>query len=273
MGRMTIDNPNMLKLLPQFMRNDEANVALSHAMDSLLAEPAKRSRILRKWDQIDNMNHTQLDEMAWEFNIDWWDSAFTLEQKRAVIKTCYRIHEKRGTKWAVEELVTAAFGMGKVTEWFEYGGDPYWFKIRTSATLTKDGMAYFLSMIDKVKSARSHVEMIEVTRTIDQNMHAGTAQLSFAKCVILDHFHELRRAYSDQHAGAGKGSYSSKNTIQDHFALAYTASATANAGTAAGGSRIRSAAVESFTEAQTHGFTLGAGVSQVYYTKNTIKEE
>lgn len=245
MARMTIFNPNMLKLLPQFMRGDEANAALSQAMDALLAEPAKRSRILRKWDQIDNMNHAQLDEMAWEFNIDWWDSAFSLETKRAVVKSCYRVHEKRGTKWAVEELITSAFGMGKVTPWFEYGGDPFWFKIQTSATLTKDGMAYFLNMIDKVKSARDHVEMIEVTRTIDQIMHAGTAA----------------------------GSYSSKNSIQDHFSLAYTAGAVTNAGTAAGSAQSRTAAVESFAEVQTQHSTIGAGVSQIYYTKNTIKED
>ena len=148
MARMSIFNPNMAKLLPKFMKADETDVALSHAMDVLLAEPANRAKILRKWDQIDNMNDAQLDEMAWEFNIDWWDSFFSLETKRSVIRTCYRVHEKRGTKWAVEELITSAFGMGKVTEWFEYGGQPYWFKIQTSATLTKDGMLYFLKHVD-----------------------------------------------------------------------------------------------------------------------------
>ena len=135
---------------------------------------------------VDDTDTAQLDEMAWEFNIDWWDSSFSLETKRSVIRTCYRVHEKRGTKWAVEELITSAFGMGKVTEWFEYGGQPYWFKIQTSATLTKDGMLYFLNMIDKVKNARSHVEMIEVTRTIQQPLHGGTAYHSFSKCVVLD---------------------------------------------------------------------------------------
>ena len=116
MARMSIFNPNMAKLLPKFMKADETDVALSHAMDVLLAKPANKSKILRKWDQIDNMNDAQLDEMAWEFNIDWWDSSFSLETKRSVIRTCYRVHEKRGTKWAVEELITSAFGMGKVTE-------------------------------------------------------------------------------------------------------------------------------------------------------------
>lgn len=196
MAKMSIFNPNMAKLLPKFMKTDETDVALSHAMDVLLAEPANRAKILRKWDQIDNMNDAQLDEMAWEFNIDWWDSSFSLETKRSVIRTCYRVHEKRGTKWAVEELITSAFGMGKVTEWFEYGGQPYWFKIQTNATLTKDGMLYFLNMIDKVKNARSHVEMIEVTRTIQQPLHGGTAYHSFSKCVVLDHFRKHARQKS-----------------------------------------------------------------------------
>ncbi len=173
MARMTIENPNILKLLPQFMRNDETNIALSSAMDALLAEPAMRSRMLKKWNQIDNMGHEQLDEMAWEFNVDWWDSASTLERKRTIIKTCYRVHEKRGTKWAVEELAAAAFGTGKAVPWFEYGGNPFCFKIQTDGILTTEGINYFLKMIDKVKSARDHVEVVEVTRSEESTAYVA----------------------------------------------------------------------------------------------------
>ena len=273
MARMTIFNPDMLKLLPKFMKSDEADRALAHVMDILLADQANKAKILRKWDQIDNMNDAQLDEMAWEFNIDWWDSSFSLEIKRSVIKTCYRVHEKRGTKWAVEELVNSAFGMGKVTEWFEYGGDPFWFKIQTNATLTEDGMTYFLNMIDKVKSARSHVEMIEVTRTINQPMHAGTSQISFSKCVILDHFQETRKAEINPHAGVGKGSYNTLNSIMDHFALEYSASIVTNAGTATGQSQGKAAAMEHFDDIQLLELSQAAGVAQINYIKNIIKEE
>lgn len=215
MARMTIFNPNMLKLLPQFMRGDEANAALSQAMDALLAEPAKRSRILRKWDQIDNMNHAQLDEMAWEFNIDWWDSAFSLETKRAVVKTCYQVHEKRGTKWAVEELITSAFGMGKVTPWFEYGGNPFLFKIQTSAILTKDGMAYFLKMIDKVKSSRDHIEMFEITRTVNQPLHVGACVYSYYKpAAIIEGYDVDREIIQTIYSGAVANS-KYRNTITE----------------------------------------------------------
>lgn len=215
MAKMTIDNPNMLKLLPQFMRDDETNKALSSAMDSLLSEAGKRAKTVRKWDQIDSMNHVQLDEMAWELNVDWWDSSFSLETKRSVIKTCYRVLEKRGTKWAVEELVTSAFGMGQVIEWFEYDGQPFMFKIRTNATLTKDGMSYFLGMIDKVKNARSHLEMIEIVRTINQNIHAGVAQCSYSKCVIIDHFQELNKICATVHSGINTGLYEHRSTIRE----------------------------------------------------------
>lgn len=105
MARMSIFNPNMAKLLPKFMKADETDVALSHAMDVLLAEPANRAKILRKWDQIDNMNDAQLDEMAWEFNIDWWDSSFSLRvthdgssgnwhaSDELYVPVCFRIDE------------------------------------------------------------------------------------------------------------------------------------------------------------------------------------
>ena len=219
------------------------------------------------------MNDAQLDEMAWEFNIDWWDSSFSLETKRSVIRTCYRVHEKRGTKWAVEELITSAFGMGKVTEWFEYGGQPYWFKIQTSATLTKDGMLYFLNMIDKVKNARSHVEMIEVTRTIQQPLHGGTAYHSFSKCVVLDHFQETRKAEITQHGGTGRGSYHSRNSIMDYFALEYSAGIASNVGTAAGQSQSKAGAIEHFDDVQPLELPLAAGVAHTNHIKNIIKEE
>lgn len=185
MGGMKVSELDFLYLLPVFMRDDEAIIALSESMNKLMGELGSRIPTIRTWDELDHMTEPELDELAWELNIDWWDSGFSLETKRAVAKSCCQVCEKRGTKWAVEELITSAFGMGKVTPWFEYGGEPFRFKIQTNATLTKDGMAYFLNMIDKVKSARDHVEMIEVIRKTDNIVHAGITQISHSKCVIL----------------------------------------------------------------------------------------
>ena len=134
-------------------------------------------------------------------------------------------------------------------------------------------MLYFLNMIDKVKNARSHVEMIEVTRTIQQPLHGGTAHHSFSKCVVLDHFQEARKAEITQHGGTGRGSYHSRNSIMDYFALEYSAGIVSNVGTAAGQSQSKAGAIEHFDDVQPLELPLAAGVAHTNHIKNIIKEE
>jgi hypothetical protein len=45
-------------------------------------------------------------------------------------------------------------------EWFDYGGEPYHFKIVTSDTSAKDNPA-FMRALNSVKNARSHFDGIE----------------------------------------------------------------------------------------------------------------
>lgn len=183
---MKIDDPQTLRLLPPWMRDDEANIALSSAMDELIKKPGKRAKSPRIWDQLEQLTDGELDEIAWELDIDWWVPSWEREQKIRTIRMASAIMQKRGTKWAVEQLAIAAFGLGEVTEWYEYGGEPYYFKILTSAILTPGAISQIVSMIDKVKNARSHLEAIGVTRRIDQKVYSGCAQRSFFKNVILE---------------------------------------------------------------------------------------
>lgn len=178
---MKIDNTKMIKLLPEWMQDDEANRALASAMDELISNVGMRVKTQRVWDQFEQMTDKELDETAWEMGIDWYNSSWSKRQKIDVIKTYGPIMEKQGTAWAVEELVKAVFGMGKISEWYEYGGEPYYFKIRTSALLTQDGMKDFLKKVRTVKNERSHIESIEILRTTDQNAVMGQGFLSMYK--------------------------------------------------------------------------------------------
>lgn len=241
---MKLDAVKMLKLLPAWMRDDDANQALAQAIDLLFSQPAGRISSLRTWDKIDELTNEELDELAWELDIDWWQSSWPIDRKRATVKVSDSVKEKRGTKWAVEQLVTAAFGVGEVTEWFEYGGDPYYFKVRTNATLTEDGMATFLSMIERVKSARSHVEAIEVERTITQPLFAGCAARQWIKNVIKDDFAENRTASIEVYPALRSTVWSKPAAIIEQFDARKSASMAIAAGTGNGNQ----------------------------YTKNTIKE-
>lgn len=159
MGGMKISELDFVRLLPAFMRDDEAVIALSKAVDKLIGEPGKRLSTIRTWDKIDELTEAECDELAWELDIDWYDSTgMGLEEKRETIKLAQQIKRKRGTKWAVERLITAYFGEGYVEEWYDTGGAPYTFIALTDNThITDESINKFTEAVNAAKNARSHL--------------------------------------------------------------------------------------------------------------------
>jgi phage tail P2-like protein len=163
MGGMKISELDFLRLLPFFMRDDEAVIALSRSIDKLIGEPGKRLDTIRTWDKIDELNEAECDELAWELDIDWYDSGgMSLEEKRNTIKVAQQIKRKRGTKWAVERLISAYFGEGHVLEWNELEGTPYntpytFIVLIEAAETTPENFAKFIEAANAAKNARSHI--------------------------------------------------------------------------------------------------------------------
>lgn len=158
MAGMRLAELEFLLLLPRFMRDDEAVKGLSSAMDTLLGTPSERIPTIRFWDQIQNLNSEECDEMAWELDVDWYDDTLSLEEKRAAIETAQLIKRKRGTKWAVERLITAYFGEGYVVEWYEIGDEPFTFiALTTNTAITQEDYAKFVAAVESAKNERSHI--------------------------------------------------------------------------------------------------------------------
>ena len=159
MGGMKISELDFLRLLPVFMRDGEAVIAFSKAMNRLLGEPGKRLSTIRTWDKIDELSEAECDELAWELDIDWYDSTgMTLEEKRETIRLAQQIKRKRGTKWAVDRLITSYFGEGRVAEWYEIGGAPYTFAVLTTSTdVTAENYDKFVEAANIAKNERSHM--------------------------------------------------------------------------------------------------------------------
>lgn len=157
MGGMKISELDFLHLLPVFMRDDEAVMALSKAVNELIGEPGKRLSTIRTWDKIDELNEEECDELAWELDVDWYDSRMGLNEKRETLKLAQQIKRKRGTKWAVERLISAYFGEGYVMEWYEAGSAPYTFAVITTSTnVLADNFNKFVNAANAAKNERSH---------------------------------------------------------------------------------------------------------------------
>ena len=190
MGGMKVSDLDFLRLLPAFMRDDEAAIALSKAMNKLISEPGSRIPSIRTWDEIDRMSEAELDELAWELDVDWYDSTgMSLEEKRATLKIAQQIKRKRGTKWAVERLISAYFGEGYIMEWYEMYGTPYTFvALTTNAHITAQNYEKFVEAVKAAKNVRSHLAGIfyfwqqgpdpGVEYALDSSLH----RYNFVKC-------------------------------------------------------------------------------------------
>lgn len=176
---MRLDTVNILALLPEFMRDDEAVKGLAAAVNELIREPSKAIKTVRVWDQIDNLDDVQLDELAYELDIDWYSSSLPIENKRSIIKVSDLIHSRRGTKWAVEQLISTYFGEGFIQEWHEEGyvnPKPYHFTVYTThRNVTDQLMQEFQALAKVAMSVRSRMDGVNFSDTFGSRIVAGSS--------------------------------------------------------------------------------------------------
>ena len=109
---------------------------------------------------IDKLDYEMLDILAVETNTQYYLENMPWEMKRAVLKGVLKWKTLAGTAGAVREVVETIFGNGSLHEWFEYGGNPGYFKVDIGTMLTEDNVAWFMRVVSQVKPARAHLEAV-----------------------------------------------------------------------------------------------------------------
>ena len=173
---MNLDNLEFLRLLPQFMRDDAAVKGLAAAMDEIIPGISAAIRTLPAWDSVGELTEAELDELAWEMNIPWYEASANIETKRDVIQKSDQVNKHLGTKAAVENVIQTYFGDGTVKEWFEYDGTPGHFEVHSSnPSISEERMAQFLSLLAKVKRASAKLDSINISLSGQMSLSVGIA--------------------------------------------------------------------------------------------------
>lgn len=173
---MKLSNIEFLKLIPQFMRGDDAVRGLAAAIDEIVPGLAASIDKLSTWDHIDELSGAELDDLAVELNIPWYDSTASLAIKREVIKNSDNVYKHIGTKWAVENIIRTYFGDGYIMEWFEYDGEPGHFRVYSSnPSLNNERLAEFLALLNKTKRASAKLDGISITLDAELVLSTGVA--------------------------------------------------------------------------------------------------
>ncbi|MEK3976047.1 phage tail protein I [Psychrobacillus sp. FSL K6-1267] len=169
-----ITDYNIAKMIPHSLQKDSFVVALCNAVERELKEAYNEARVLFNLSDIDHLPEGILDFLAYDQHIDFYEVTLPIEQKRELLKNSIPWHRKKGTPSAVEGLISTLFDQGRVEEWFEYGGDPYYFRIiTTNKTVTNEKATEFIKALDSVKNKRSWLEAVILESAESMNLIVG----------------------------------------------------------------------------------------------------
>lgn len=159
---MKLDTLDFIKLLPDFMQEDGCVKALSESINTIFQPTSQDLKKLSDWDRIDSMTESELDELAWECDISWYDKTADIETKRSICKNSDRIFMTRATAAAVEEVLTTYFSNAKLREHFNYDNiAPHHFKIETTDVNSyTDKLLLFLNSLEKTKRKSQWLDAI-----------------------------------------------------------------------------------------------------------------
>ena len=155
-------------LLPYTMKTPK-NIALSKAFGEMTRYLYDTLQSVVFWADINSASDMLLNSMAAEIDCPFYENGMSIEQKRELIAVSDIYNSRTGTTSAVDKLIAAAFKNGNIQEWYEYGGNPYCFKINMDSSSSKSEMNdfnYFFSMLRKIKNARSKLEVINISKDL-----------------------------------------------------------------------------------------------------------
>lgn len=172
---------------------------------------------------INNVDASVLPHLAWQFHIEGWELAETVAEKRALIKKAIELHRYKGTKWALLNVLKELSLKGDIKEWFEYGGEPYHFKVEITSIakqLTIKKVQSLYRLIDEYKNVRSWLEDLIL-------VYLTGRKLWFQNSAVAEGFAEARLLRETELEAQGLGWYQTAAIAED-YVVVYTERAVEN---------------------------------------------
>lgn len=167
-------NSNITDILPEALSADPRVQALGYALNKGIQRLIGYCQNIGIYNSIDTLPEQVIDLLALELNTQYYDDTMDVEIKRSLVKNTLNWYMYTGTKAAVQELVRSVFGDGEIEEWFEYGGEPYHFKIHTFNVEATDEMLKLAeTLVRSIQNARSHLEEVIVEIKESMTLYIG----------------------------------------------------------------------------------------------------
>lgn len=168
-----LSDQKLMEVAPPSISGDETIRNISAAADPELRNISADTLLLLLLPRLDELPESIIDALAWQYHVDFYDDAASLEKKRKLVKQSIKWHRRKGTPAVVEEVCAAVFKSAKVEENWEYGGEPYHFKVVmiTEAMPDISVVNSLQRAIEHTKNVRSWLDGVSFHRAVSKTIY------------------------------------------------------------------------------------------------------
>ncbi|GHV45294.1 hypothetical protein FACS1894204_04040 [Synergistales bacterium] len=160
----------LLQILPSSISGDKNVQAASRAIDKEIQSVSSDIVEALIVSRIDKLPEPVVDLLAWQWHVDFYELARTLEMKRATVKNSIPWHRKKGTKWAIKKALESLGVKPEIVEWWKIeGAVPYTFAVE--AEITDKYWRIFPNVDDVTRMIRDAVEESKAARSWLMRLH------------------------------------------------------------------------------------------------------
>ncbi|AHN84839.1 tail protein I [Vibrio phage phi 2] len=181
-----MSNKEQIKIIditPESLKQDEQILAMCEALQPQMDDVDSSIPIIEIYSRIDELPEPILRMLAVENRVfqNEWELALTIEAKRNLVKSSFFLNKTKGTRASIERIFSLLNITASIQEWFEYGGDPFWFKVSIydieGRGLTESELQQAVRMINRYKPLRCRLD------SIDASVKAEDVVVNFAAAV------------------------------------------------------------------------------------------
>lgn len=162
-----ITQESMLSVLPGVLGRDKGMYNLAQMVGWIFGENAENVNAPAVFQNINELDEDLLDILAKDCKVDWYDYDAGVDVKRRQLLTNWHVRERLGTVGSVKTALQAVWPDSTVEEWFDYGGEPGYF--RALISLNTEGTIPFtkaVRMLEIFKPVRAHIDGYPVLRIL-----------------------------------------------------------------------------------------------------------
>ena len=168
-----IENYFIHKNLPQSLDKENVQEVAKVVDDTLLSFDKTIAEVLI-YPAIDMLGSELINTLAIQMHCDFYDDTLPLDVRRNLVKNSIAWHRIKGTPAAVEQMIQTVYQTGVVEEWFDYGGEPFFFKVNLGdSQITTQKIKNLIKMINVSKNVRSWLEVLRFSKSIDITRYLG----------------------------------------------------------------------------------------------------